>query len=381
MSEIISSRIARQFKAKQKRSAFFSLKILGACISLLASSSALAEDPPPELPQITGGITLIGQQIKSDHPDQATIGDFGSTLSVDLNFEKEVGDGKVTVWLMHAEGFDPTPGANSDYEGASGTPGSPDYEDGFSDTRIAEAKYELPINDQLTVTVGKLSPQGYFDANNAANDQTRQFLAGPFVNNPAIPFPGHMATHAYPGGVVASYVVSDTITLLGGVLEAASDYSGKFKNLMTLAEIDIAMEVMDGDANLRVTSFQSNEDPDNEVKGIGVSFDYTYDDDYIFFARYGSRKPLETAADEELKTTMSIGVQGPLGDFVFGAGTSTTTAKSSDVEKEKWLEVYIQYALAEGVLVAVDYQKATNPGFDTKYGTFTAVGARLQIDF
>jgi hypothetical protein len=385
--EIMSSSIARQFKAEQKKSTFFDLKKLGACISVLASGSAFAADPPPEPPQITGGITLIGQKIKSDHPDQAEIGDFGSTLSVDLNFEKQVGEGKVTVWLMHAEGFDPTPGANADYEGASGVLGSSDYEEGFSDTRIAEAKYELPMSDNLTITVGKISPQGYFDANNAANDQTRQFLAGPFVNNPAIPFPGHMATHAYPGGLVANFLMNDTVTLQAGILEAAHDYSGKFKQLMVIGEADAKMEVLDGEANLRLTVFSSKNDdnPENiyQISGFGVSADYTYDDDYIFFARYGSRKSATTAPEDDPKSTMSLGMQGPFGDLAFGAGYSISKANSKDLEKETWLEFYIQYALAEGVLAALDYQVAKNPGFglEDKFGTFTALGARLQIDF
>ncbi|MBI3774408.1 MAG: hypothetical protein HY273_02440 [Gammaproteobacteria bacterium] len=383
--------MARQLKLKRqlklnKNKVIFDIKALSATFGLLIlTPAAYAEDPPHEPPDITGGITLIGQKIKSDHPEQATMGNFGSTLSVDLNFEKKVGDGKVTIWLMHAEGFDPTPGANADYEGASGAPGTSDYQEGFSDTRIAEAKYELPMTDNLTVTFGKISPQGYFDANNAANDQTRQFLAGPFVNNPVIPFPGHMATHAYPGGVVASFLMNETVTLQGGVLEAAHDYAGEFKRLMTIGEADAKMEVMDGEANLRFIAFttETDEDPTNiyKISGFAVSADFTYDDDYIFFARYGSRNSATNAPDEDPKSTMSFGMQGPFGDVAFGLGYSVAKAKGKDLEKETWLEFYIQYALAEGVLAAIDYQSAKNPGFDSLYGTFTAIGARLQVDF
>ncbi len=356
-----------------------------AIVGLMVLSPAYAADAPPEPPEITGGITLIGQRVKSDHPDQATMGDFGSTLSVDLNFEKKVGDGKVTVWLMHAEGFTPVPdvATNTDYEGASGQPGTSDFQDGFSDTRIAEAKYELPVTDNLTITIGKLSPQGYFDANNAANDQTRQFLAGVFVNNPAIPFPGHMATHAYPGGVVANFLMNETVTLQGGILEAAHDYSGEFKRLMVIGEADAKMEILDGETNLRLIAFQTETDdaPIYKFSGFGVSLDYTYDDDYIFFARYGARKLPTAALGEEIKSTMSLGMQGPFGDLTFGAGYSVSNAKSSSLEKETWIEFYIQYAVAEGVLAALDYQQAKNPGFDSAYGTFGALGARLQVDF
>ena len=378
------STITRQLISRQKTTNI-DIKALGVICGLLAVSPVYAADPPHEPPEITGGITLIAQRVKSNHPNQAVMGDFGSTLSVDLNFEKKVGDGKVMVWLMHAEGFTPVPdvAANTDYEGASGKPGTSEFQEGFSDTRIAEAKYELPVTDNLTVTIGKLSPQGYFDANNAANDQTRQFLAGVFVNNSAIPFPGHMATHAYPGGLVANFTMNETITLQGGVLEAAHDYSGEFKRLMAIGEADVKMEVLEGETNLRLIAFQTETDdaPIYKLSGFGLSFDYTYNDDYIFFSRYGARQLPTIAPDDQLKSTMSFGMQGPFGDVTFGAGYSIAKAKLNSLEKETWIEVYLQYEVAKGVLAALDYQQAKNPGFNSVYGTFTALGARLQVDF
>ena len=378
------STIPRQLVITHKTTRF-DIKILGVSLSLLGICPVYAADPPPEPPEITGGITLVGQRVKSDHPKQAEMGDFGSTLSVDLNFEKKVGNGKVRVWLKHAEGFTPVPdvAANTTYEGASGQPGTSEFQEGFSDTRIAEAKYELPVSDNLTVTIGKLSPQGYFDANNAANNQTRQFLAGVFVNNPAIPFPGHMATHAYPGGLVANFLMNETVTLQAGVLEAAHDYSGEFKRLMIIGEADAKMEVMGGETNLRLITFQTETDdpPLYKLSGFGVSFDHTYHDDYIFFARYGARRLPSVALDNEIKSTMSFGIQGPFGDMTFGMGYSIAKAKLKSIEKETWIEVYLQYEVAKGLLAALDYQQAKNPGFDSDYGTFSALGARLQVDF
>lgn len=349
--------------------------LVGTNIGYGIMNPAYAEGDPPE---ITGGITIVAQQITQDDP---TLGDTGSSISVDLNFEKEVGDGKVTVYINHSEGFDPSPGANSDYEGASGTQGDADYDAGFTDTRVAEAKYELPINDELTVTVGKMSPQAYFDGNNVANDQTRQFLGGPFVNNPAIDFPGHMANHAYPGGVHASFAMSDTVTLQGAFLEDAEDYSGKFQKTFIIGEADVAMELLDGETNIRLIYYQSEM---NDLTGMAVSADQTYADDYILFARYGQRALAPEAADDDIKTSMSIGAQGPLGDYTFGVGYAITNPNKvvvDEIDAETWMEAYVQYELAEGVLGALDYQVIKNPGFDVAFGEVTVIGARLQVDF
>ena len=78
---------------------------------------------------------------------------------------------------------------------------------------------------------------------------------------------------------------------------------------------------------------------------------------------------------------MSFGMQGPFGDLTFGVGYSIAKAKLKSIEKETWIEVYLQYEVAKGVLAALDYQQAKNPGFDSDYGTFSALGARLQVDF
>lgn len=363
--------------SKKSLSTLVAASLVGASVGYGIVNPAFAEGDPPE---ITGGITLVAQQFKSDFPET---GDLGSALSVDLNFEKEVGDGKVTVYINHSEGFYPSndPGINSDYEGSSGTQGDADYDAGFTDTRVAEAKYELPVNDELTVTFGKMSPQGYFDGNNVANDQTRQFLGGPFVNNPTIDFPGHMATHAYPGGLHASFAMSDTVTLQGGYLEDAEDYSGKFQKLFLIGEADIAMELLDGETNIRLIYWKSEM---NDATGMAVSADQTYDEDYVIFARYGQRSLGVEAADEDTKTHMSIGAQGPLGEYTFGIGyaiTSPNVVIAEILDKETWMEVYVQYEVAEGVLAALDYQVITNPGFDVTAGSVTAIGARLQVDF
>jgi hypothetical protein len=327
--------------------------LLGTSIGYGVIAPAHAEGDGPE---ITGGVTMIGQQFSSDESD--TQGDFGATLSVDLNFEKEVGDGKVTVYIMHAEGFvaGNDPGVNSDAEGADTV--DPTDDAGFAVTRIAEAKLEYPITDELTGTIGKISPQGYFDGNNVANDQTTQFLGAPFVNNTTIAFPGEAASYAYPAGV-----------------------TGAFKNNFLIAEADIALELLDGETNVRAIYWSSQL---SETTGLAVSADQTYNEDFIFFVRYGQVSLPSDAADTDLKTEISGGVQAPFGEdytVAVGYAVSTPNKTGGDIAAQTWLEAYISTEIAEGIAVALDYQQVTNLGFNKALGNFTAIGGRIQIDF
>jgi len=346
--------------------------LLATSMGFVLASPTHAEGDPAE---ITGGVTLVAQQFDSNDPDA---GDFGSTLSVDLTFEKEVGDGKVTVYINHAEGYlpDSDPGANSDFEGAS-TDGT---DPGFSDTRVAEAKLEYPVTESLTGTIGKISPQGYFDVNNVANDPTRQFLGAPFVNNATITFPGHMAVHAYPGGVIGSFALNDTMTILGGIFEDAGDYAGVFKDLFTIAEADVALELLDGETNVRLIYWKGDAD---QSSGWAVSADQTYDEDYMFFVRYGTVKHPDPA-DEEIKTQISGGIQAIVGDgYTAAVGYAITNPNKigGDIAAETWLEAYIGMELSEEIFISADYQQIKNPGFSKEAGSVTVIGGRIQIDF
>ncbi|HID10931.1 MAG TPA: hypothetical protein EYP17_06485 [Candidatus Latescibacteria bacterium] len=56
---------------------------------------------------------------------------------------------------------------------------------------VAEFAWEVPLGEELVVTLGKLDPTAFFDADELANDECTQFLADMFVNTPALPWPDY----------------------------------------------------------------------------------------------------------------------------------------------------------------------------------------------
>lgn len=356
----------------------------------MLGSSALAADRKEKESElyVYGGITTVVQKISSNTPD--VVGNFGSALSADLFLEKDVYDGRTLMYINHSQGYDPLPSSNSDYEGTSGGKlGDATYDEGFSDTRIAEAFYEGPLTSAVTVTVGMFSPQRYFDNNNVASDQTRQFLSHPFINNSAIGFPGHRSIHAYPGGIRLSTMAGKHITLQGGLFEDAKDYSGTFGQTFAIAEAGLVMESGDILTNLRLIAWKSNK---NQTSGIALNADRSFGDDYAVFVRYGNKTLPATAPsdatmedlDRSLKTAFSAGGQALFNDYTVGLAYCVETPNAKTLSKDTWLEGYISYEVNDNIRIAVDYQSIKNkifgPPIDREVSA-TVVSGRLQVDF
>ncbi|MFA5315256.1 MAG: carbohydrate porin, partial [Candidatus Omnitrophota bacterium] len=62
--------------------------------------------------------------------------------------------------------------------------------DNDNEVHLTEVWYEQgACHNRLALTFGKLDPTVYFDTNEAANDETTQFLGRIFRNNPTVEFP------------------------------------------------------------------------------------------------------------------------------------------------------------------------------------------------
>ena len=380
-----------QITTKRALVTIFTASVCVAAFSFSAPARAASSKGKESQLYVYGGITTVVQKIKSSAPE-TDVGRFGSALSADLFLEKEVYDGKALLYLNHSQGYDPLPSSNGDYEGATNKLGEPSYDEGFSDTRIAEAFYEAPLTRALTVTVGMFSPQRYFDNNAVASDQTRQFLGNPLINNSAIEFPGHRAVHAYPGGIRLSAPFGKHVTLQGGLFEDAKDYSGTFGHTFAIAEADLTFGAEDAATNVRLITWKSNK---NQTSGLALSADKNFGNDFSVFARYGNKTLPNTSPDPEmydlehsLKTAFSFGGQVLLREvFTAGLGYCAETPNAATLAKDTWIEAYLSYEVNDSVHLTLDYQSIKNKYFagtingPVTVDSATVVAGRLQVDF
>ena len=161
------------------------LSISFCCITLLTTSiNNAAADMTVE-----GGLTVTSQ-----FSNETSLQD-GYFASLDLLFGLPVGPGKFTAYI---EG-NTTPRANgvgTVLGEANADLGSALDSNGNGRLQISEFHYALPVAGG-TFTIGLLDASAFIDASDIANDETTQFLAGPFVNNPTIAFPDYSLGMAY----------------------------------------------------------------------------------------------------------------------------------------------------------------------------------------
>lgn len=161
--------------------------------------------------------------------------------------------------------------------------------------RVTELYYEQKLfNDTGVLTFGKLDPLSFFDNNTIANDETSQFLAHPFANNPAIDFPDNGA------GIRAGYMPSEWCELAGGVLDADGDWEKLGDNLFTIGEAVFKPQFSGRQGNYRFiawhndaphTAWLSPEQDKESNYGFALSFDQKVTDVVTLFCRYGWQNP------------------------------------------------------------------------------------------
>ena len=308
------------------------------------------------------GLTMIAQSLSSDAGDQS-----GVSYSADIAFEGDFGDkGTALVYLNTAQGaaVDASVGAgggvNADDEaGFNGT--------GYSDTRIAEAWYKMPLAERVNLTVGKVDPKGIFDGNEVANDQTSQFLNDAFVNNAAIEFPG------FTGAINLGVDINDKVSFNLAAFEAADDFSGDpASGTFAIAELGLASELMGQPTNVRLTGWKRSDD-DNQ--GFALNADHAINDSVIVFVRYGTQEK-----NQAFDSMLSLGGQWAFGDDMLGVGYAQAAATGVGADNESQMEVYYSYALADHIHITADLQRINNPGFDASAGDATVMGLRIQTD-
>jgi len=107
-----------------------------------------------------------------------------------------------------------------------------DAADNEAKAEVTEFWYEQKLfNEKIVLTFGKLDPTIYFDQNEVANDETRQFLGRIFRNSPTVEFPDNTV------GIRIAYFPIGWLQLGCGILDGNSDWEkigDKIFNIMQL---------------------------------------------------------------------------------------------------------------------------------------------------
>lgn len=155
--------------------------------------------------------------------------------------------------------------------------------------------------ETLELTFGKMDIFGFFDQNDAAGDESMQFLNSIFVHNPLLDAGGQVGVDAngFQPGFVASYYNQtskpETWRLSLGVFGTGqgANYQLFFSSPLVMAQAETSLKFLGGlTGNYRLYAWQQGQGTElggstTQQSGWGISADQRVDDGVTLFGRYG----------------------------------------------------------------------------------------------
>ena len=388
------------------------------------AEAAAAEEEKPWYHRIAieGGATGV-LQASANNADNDTNPDGGDkadlAYTVDLNVEADLE--KYGMFHIHIEGGDGD-GMNNDVPSFS----IPNY-DAYAtwnnanqaDLTFSEAYYENTFWDEkIDFNIGKMDISVLFDENEAAGDETTQFLSNIFVKSMGLTIPEPDGFYC-PGTMVSvSPVDFIEFRFVGAAVddEDGNTWENVFSNPFLAAQANFKPMLLNRQGNYRFYIWNDSrrymdvddihplpnhyKNGDDALSGWGLSFDQELADGITAFARYSWRENdlAEWNADDDaweiipFNQVYSVGLSigGELWNrgndgigLAFGQTILTDDFKGDNdrTSNEEYVEVYYRYAVFERLALTADFQWIGDPGgFKTNDDVYL-FGLRSQIDF
>ena len=364
--------------------------------------------------ELSGGVTGIAQGTSNMDGGDSTDGAFTFDFNIATHF------GGYGSFFIHLEGGDGE-GLNDDVPSFS----VPNYDayatensNNETDLTISEAYYEFSfLKGKVTLDAGKMDISPFFDQNEAANDETTQFLSNIFVKSMGLTVPE--PDNYYCPGIVLTI---SPVELLEFSVVGASVEDNNWEDLFThgfgAAQVNFRPKIkgrqgnyrfyvwMDGrnhmkNSNLGIaTASYKDVHADESQTGFGVSFDQELNDKNIAFFRY-------SYTDDDLAAWNGDDGQWEMIPFnqVWSAGLQVSgaywnrnddavgvaygqTILTDDYEdandhtaNEQYVEAYYRFQLNERFALTGDFQWIANAGGNSQASDIYIFGLRSQIDF
>ena len=300
---------------------------------------------------------------------------------------------------------------------------------------LGEAYYraEIPLplggfkphsRDKLTINFGKMDPFAFFDQNAAANDETRQFLASPFVHNALLdnPLAANIGADGFgfSPGVRAAYrnerSKNQPWGLSFGVFAAgrSANFSEGFRSPFWIAQAESTQRFGGLTGNYRAFLWRNGQAPtflrdpsdlDTTLlrphRGVGLNFDQRFDDYVTFFGRLGWANGAGLPFDRALALGAEIGGSywsrgaDALG-VAFGLNRSSQEFRDSSAGvvdaagrpvfgfaaqgAERFAEIFYRFRVHRNFEVSPDLQLIRDPAGNANARLVKLIGVRLQLN-
>jgi len=362
--------------------------------------------------EFSGDVTGIIQGTSNMDGGDSTDGAYTFDFGIATHF------GGYGSFYVHLEGGDGE-GLNDDVPSFS----VPNYDayatlnnNNQTDLTISEAYYEFSLfKEKVTLNAGKMDISVLFDENEAAGDETTQFLSNIFVKSMGLTVPE--PDNFYCPAMMVKIDPIDLIELrfVGASVED-NDWEDLFTHAFGAAQINIRPKIKGRQGNYRFYAWidgrnhvknsnlgvvtDSYKDPhaDEYQTGFGVSFDQELTDTLIAFFRYSyTDDDLATWVDDHwemipFNQVWSAGLQvsgaywnrkDDAVGLAYGQTILTDDYKDANdhTDNEQYVEAYYRFQLHDRFALTGDFQWIKNAGGNSKASDIFIFGLRSQVDF
>lgn len=386
------------------------------------SEESVAEHETPWYHRISigGGATGVLQASENNADNNSGGGDQADmAYTIDLNVEADLE--KYGMFHVHIEGGDGE-GLNDDVPSFS----VPNYDayatwnnNNQADLTFSEAFYENTfLDEKIAFDIGKMDISVLFDENQAAGDETTQFLSNIFVKSMGLTVPEPDGFYCPAAMVSVSPVEFLELRVVGASVddEDGNTWENVFSNGFGVVQMNFRPMLLNRQGNYRFYGWYDSRrymdvndvssstgeygNGDKALSGWGLSFDQEVADGITSFARYSWRKTGravwngDDGAWEALpfNQTYSIGLDigGELWNrgndgvgLAFGQTILSDEFKDENdkTSNEEYVEVYYRYAVFERLALTADFQWTGDPGGLSSNDDVFIFGIRSQIDF
>jgi len=250
---------------------------------------------------------------------------------------------------------------------------------------------------RLVTTVGKIDLTNYFDGNNVAWDEHRQFLAGAFLDNPTF-------TAVLPFNTIgarASYDIGWGLTAQIAAVSADNAGTKLFNDAFGILEIDYNTQIFGREGNYRVYGYVRQAADvssasliaagESDAIGFGFSFDQTITDKFTVFSRFGfNSSKLAILGGVENSVTVGgeyVGLLPNRPNDVFGAAWGTIKPTDGPFvspetpDNEVFMEFYYNYEVANNFHISPVLQFIKHPLGDDDENWSSIFGGRALLEF
>lgn len=332
---------------------------------------------------------------------------FDASWSADVFMEKEFDDWGLA--LIHLE---PGQGDTVEPELSLFSNVNRDTNDTGSDVPVTELWYEhYFFSKQIALTFGKLDPANYVDQNQYAFDETTQFLARIFRNNPAIEWPDD---NTLGGRFILAPSQIPYMSLEAAYFDADNDWEQVFNDPFVSVQLNLKpssafnADPEQWDGNYRLFWWINCRDHSKLLRagtadterintGFGVSCDQMLTDEFGVFGRFGWQRPdveivsaNPNAAPAEFSWSGGMQMTGKHWDrpddvLACAVGQLFPSEEYKDAghdgSGEGHMELYYKVQILKCVALTPDLQLIWNPNGVDADNPILVYGIRGQLDF